>query len=260
MHGVSAAYAIEVRGLFQSFDSPGNRGSEPIAVLEDISLSLPPGAFVTLVGPSGAGKSTLLNILAGIEPIMKGEVNIEGRPPRAGSSSAYMQQKDLLLPWRTLWENVLLAPELRSRREYREKQEWATRLLVDFGLDGFQHHYPAQLSGGMRQRAALIRTLLCDRPVLLLDEPFGALDAITRRRLQALLLSIWRDYKKTVLLVTHDVDEALFLSEKVMVLSGTPGRLLHEFTVPLPHARREGSPEILQLKMNILARLENGDG
>ena len=168
-----------MRGLFQSFDSPGNRGSEPIAVLEDISLSLPPGAFVTLVGPSGAGKSTLLNILAGIEPIMKGEVNIEGRPPRAGSSSAYMQQNDLLLPWRTLWDNVLLAPELRSRREYREKQQLAARLLVEFGLDGFQRHYPAQLSGGMRQRAALIRTLLCDRPVLLLDEPFGALDAIT---------------------------------------------------------------------------------
>ena len=260
MNGVSAAYAIEVRGLFQSFDSPGNRGSEPTPVLEDISLSLPPGAFVTLVGPSGGGKSTLLNILAGIEPIMKGEVNIEGRPPRAGSSSAYMQQNDLLLPWRTLWDNVLLAPELRSRREYREKQQLAARLLVEFGLDGFQRHYPAQLSGGMRQRAALIRTLLCDRPVLLLDEPFGALDAITRRRLQRLLLSIWRDYKKTVLLVTHDVDEALFLSERVVVLSGTPGRLLHEFPVPLPNVQRAGSPEILDMKMSILARLENGDG
>ncbi|MEE8435938.1 MAG: ATP-binding cassette domain-containing protein, partial [bacterium] len=125
MKGVSAAYAIEVRGLFQSFDPPVNRGSESIPVLEDVSLSLPPGAFVTLVGPSGSGKSTLLNILAGIEPIMKGEVNIQGRPPRAGSSSAYMQQKDLLLPWRTLWDNVLLAPELRSRREYSEKQELA---------------------------------------------------------------------------------------------------------------------------------------
>lgn len=260
MNGVSAAYAVEVRGLFQSFAPPVNRGRDSIPVLEDISLSLPPGAFVTLVGPSGAGKSTLLNILAGIEPIMKGEVNIQGRPPRAGVSSAYMQQNDLLLPWRTLMDNVLLAPELRSRREYGEKKELATRLLIDFGLDGFQHHYPAQLSGGMRQRAALIRTLLCDRPVLLLDEPFGALDAITRRRLQTLLLSIWRDYKKTVLLVTHDVDEALFLSEKVVVLSGAPGRVLQEFIVPLPNARRAGSPEILEMKMNILARLENGDG
>jgi len=260
LNGVPAAYAIEVRGLSQSFEPPAHRGSEPIGVLRDISLSLAPGAFVSLVGPSGAGKTTLLNVLAGLEPVVEGKVNILGRPPMPGLSTAYMQQKDLLLPWRTLWDNVLLAPQLRSRRELKEKQEVASRLLAEFGLEGFQHHFPAQLSGGMRQRAALIRTLLCERPVLLLDEPFGALDAITRRRLQSLLLSSWRDYGKTVLLVTHDVDEALFLSERVMVLSGTPGRMVDEFFVPLPHDQREGSPEILQMKMAILARLENGHG
>lgn len=256
MNGAQAAYAIDVRGLSKSYHHPSGGEDQASRVLERISLALAPGAFVSLVGPSGTGKSTLLNILAGLEPTWEGSVSVLGHPPQPGVDAAYMQQKDLLLPWRTLWENILLAPELKSRQHRQEREALASQLLKDFGLAGFEGHFPAQLSGGMRQRAALIRTLLCEQPIFLLDEPFGALDAITRRRLQGLLLNIWRDYHKTVLLVTHDVDEALFLSQKILVVCGVPGRVRREFSLSLPHGERPGSPEMLGMKLEILALLE----
>jgi len=190
-------------------------------------------------------------------------------PAARGSGSrhpaAYMQQKDLLLPWRTLWENILLASELGPGARWGREgagaktspMEAEARALVrEFGLEGFESTYPAQLSGGMRQRAALIRTLLCHRDVMLLDEPFGALDALTRSKLQQMLLEVWRRFGKTIVLVTHDVEEAVLLSDRIVLLSGLPGRVAGEFIVPHPHAVRRESPETLRLKNRILRQLE----
>jgi ABC-type nitrate/sulfonate/bicarbonate transport system ATPase subunit len=255
LKAVHAQSAIEVRGLSKSF-----RGAQgPYRVLDGVTLSIAAGEFVSLIGPSGGGKSTLLNILAGLDGADAGSVHIHGQRPGALPPIAYMQQKDLLLPWRSLWDNLLLGPELRSREARRRAEAQARALLREFRLEGFAQAWPAQLSGGMRQRAALIRTLLCEQPVLLLDEPFGALDAISRGRLQRLLLRVWRQYGKTVLLVTHDVEEAVLLSNRVLVLSGMPGRVLAEYGVPLPHEARAESPETLRLKARILATLERHD-
>jgi ABC-type nitrate/sulfonate/bicarbonate transport system ATPase subunit len=268
LNAVQSVAAIEVDGLRKSFLGPQGR----YHVLDGVALSIAPGEFVSLLGPSGGGKSTLLNILAGLDVPDAGQARIQGPPPAgappaapAGAAAggprpiAYMQQKDLLLPWRSLWDNILLGPELRSRAERRRREDEARALLREFRLEAFAQAYPAQLSGGMRQRAALLRTLLCGQPILLLDEPFGALDAITRGRLQKLLLRVWRQYRKTVLLVTHDVEEAVLLSQRVVVLSAMPGRVLAEFGVAIPHEARAESPETLRLRARILKMLEGPD-
>jgi NitT/TauT family transport system ATP-binding protein len=259
LKATQAASAIEVRGLSKSY--LGRQGR--YGVLEQVSLTIRRGEFVSLLGPSGGGKSTLLNILAGLEPPDAGTATIFGCPAGRGrngrSPIAYMQQKDLLLPWRTLWENILLGPELRSAAERRRLEPVARQYVTDFHLDGFAHAFPAQLSGGMRQRAALIRTLLCEPEILLLDEPFGALDAITRARLQAILLRVWRELGKTVLLVTHDVEEAVLLSGRVLLMSGRPGRVQREFPIPLPYEARRSSPESLRLEARILEDLERDE-
>ncbi|MEE8396823.1 MAG: ABC transporter ATP-binding protein [bacterium] len=245
--------ALEVAHLHKSYLSAKGERYE---VLHDVSLALDAGEFVSLLGPSGGGKSTLLNILAGLEGADCGAVHVAGAGPRTRPPIAYMQQRDLLLPWRTLWDNILLGPELRSAGERARKSEAAAQLVSSFQLEGFSDAYPAELSGGMRQRAALIRTLLCDQNILLLDEPFGALDAITRGVLHGHLLRIWRELGKTVLLVTHDVDEALALSTRVVLLSGRPGRILRDIPVALPHPARSASPETLRLKALILRSLD----
>ncbi len=248
--------AIEVTGLSKTYRGP----SGAVPVLERISFRAEPGEFVALLGPSGGGKSTLLNLIAGLEAPDAGSVRIHGRPPGPEPMSAYMQQKDLLLPWRSVWDNVLLAPELRSRRDRQQAEAQARRLLELFHLERFAHALPAQLSGGMRQRAALIRTLLCGQDILLLDEPFGALDAITRGRLQAYLLRVWKEFGKTVVLVTHDVEEALLLSSRIVLLTAAPGRVMAELPLTMPHAERLRSPELAVLKADILSRLEGPDG
>lgn len=255
MKALQAQAAIEVRALDKSFEGAQGR----YQVLDGVTLSIAAGEFVSLLGPSGGGKSTLLNILAGLDAADAGLVRIQGTPPGPRPPVAYMQQKDLLLPWRSLWDNILLGPELRSRSERRRLETEARALLREFGLERFARAWPAQLSGGMRQRAALVRTLLCEQPILLLDEPFGALDAITRGRLQRLLLRVWREYGKTVLLVTHDVEEALLLSHRVVVLSAMPGRVLAEYGVPIPHEARAESPELLRMRARILSTLEGPD-
>ncbi len=266
MKAVQAQAAIDVHALRKSFDGAEGR----YQVLDGVTLSIAAGEFVSLLGPSGGGKSTLLNILAGLDEPDSGSARIHGlrsgglgsargAPPRPRQPIAYMQQKDLLLPWRTLWDNILLGPELRSRAERRRLESAARALLREFQLERFTRAFPAQLSGGMRQRAALLRTLLCEQPILLLDEPFGALDAITRGRLQKLLLRVWREFDKTVLLVTHDVEEAVLLSHRVIVLSAMPGRVLAEFAVPIPHEARPDAPETLRLRSRILKTLEGPD-
>ncbi|MBP2369111.1 ABC transporter ATP-binding protein [Pseudonocardia parietis] len=208
-----------------------------LPVLDDLSLGVAPGEFVSIVGPSGCGKSTLFGALAGIldGADVSGTVEVDGGPVR-GAPFGLMPQQDLLFPWRTVLDNTTLGLEVAgaSRREARER---ARALFEPFGLAGFEQSRPDELSGGMRQRAALLRTVVGGRQVLLLDEPFGALDALTRTGMQEWLESVRQRYGWTILLITHDVREAAFLSDRVLVLSPRPATVRREITVDLPRPR-----------------------
>ncbi|MDN2564624.1 ATP-binding cassette domain-containing protein [Aquibium sp. A9E412] len=204
-------------------------GGKTLPVIEDVSFDLRRGEVVTILGPSGCGKSTLLHIAAGLLPCKSGRItidgeNIIGRPGKTG----LMMQSDELLPWRTVLENVLLGPEVLKGGTTKADSMRALELLEIAGLLNFEHHYPNALSGGMRQRVAFVRTLMLDRPLVLLDEPFGALDAITRGEMQQWLLEMRAQLDQTLLLITHDVDEAIFLSDRIMVMSSRPGRIALE--------------------------------
>lgn len=225
--------------------------------LEDVSLELAPGAFVALVGPSGCGKSTLLRIAAGLETPEVGEVLVDGAPVSGPGHAGFMPQQHALLPWRRVLDNLALGPELAgaSRADARER---ARAWLADFGLEGFERAWPRELSGGMRQRAALLRTVLVGRDLLLLDEPFGALDALTRLELQDWLLAMRRRFGWSVLLVTHDADEATYLADRAVVLGPRPGRIVAEVDVPLPRPRRRemiGDPRYGATVTRLLAAL-----
>jgi ABC-type nitrate/sulfonate/bicarbonate transport system ATPase subunit len=227
---------IDVRGVSVTFHGE----DRTVKALENVSLDVLPGEFVTLIGPSGSGKSTLFNVIVGLLEPGEGEVCIDGDVCRERAGRvAYMPQRDLLLPWRTVIDNAIIPLELRGvpRDEARAR---ARAMLPLFGLEDFEKVYPAALSGGMRQRAALLRTVLTDREILLLDEPFGALDALTRRELEDWLLGIWREFGRTVLFITHDVEEALYLADRVVVLSERPGRVVKRLDVDLPRPRRRG--------------------
>ena len=217
-------------------------GAARVSAIENISFDAREGVFLSILGPSGCGKSTLFNLIAGLMLPTEGDVTIDGasvidRPGQVG----YMLQKDLLLPWRTIEDNIILGQTLHGASKCNALA-LAAPLIERCGLSGFEHHRPHQLSGGMRQRAALLRTLLTGKDVLLLDEPFGALDAITRLQLQMLLIDVWQEMCKTILFVTHDVDEALLLSDEILLLSARPGRVVRRFFVDLPRPR---TPEML---------------
>jgi ABC-type nitrate/sulfonate/bicarbonate transport system ATPase subunit len=191
------------------------------SILKDLSFEIDDGEFVSILGPSGCGKSTLLNVLAGILKPSGGEIAIDGVPLRGISTQfAYMPQNDLLLPWKTILDNVCLYGEIHHRK--REMKERAREQMNRFGLGGCEDKYPSELSGGMRQRAAFLRTTLCEAGIYLLDEPFGALDVITRSDMQDWLRELCSNLKKTILLVTHDTDEAIYLSDRILIL-GAPG-------------------------------------
>ncbi len=238
---------ICLHGLYKNY------GALPI--LQDINLTAKAGEFVTLIGPSGCGKSTIFNILAGLEPADAGQVLLDNRPVTGPGNVAFMPQRDLLMPWRTILDNVIIGPELRGKPK-KETRQKALGLFETFGLKGFEKNYPFQLSGGMRQRAALLRTILLEREVLLLDEPFGALDALTRASLQDWLLRLQNQLKHTVLFITHDVEEALLLSDKIYVLSPRPAsvRLVKEISLLRP--RLITSPEFVALKAELIAVLK----
>jgi len=193
---------------------------------------------VTLVGPSGSGKSTLFSLLAGLLDPEQGEILLDGQLQQERTGSfGYMPQRDLLLPWRSVTANVAIPLELGGM-DRTVAGERAEEMLAHFGLEEFGDLYPYALSGGMRQRAALLRTILTEQDVLLLDEPFGALDALTRRELQDWLLNLWQEYSKTIFFITHDVDEALYLGDRVLVLSSRPGHIVETLEVDLPRPRR----------------------
>ncbi|WP_146592003.1 ABC transporter ATP-binding protein [Puniceibacterium confluentis] len=210
-------------------------GGEP--VLEDVALRVAPGEFVSVLGPSGAGKSTIFRLLTGSLKPDRGAIMVSGAPlDPASHGFAFMPQQDALMPWRRILDNLTLGLEVQgmSRKAARAR---VTPHLSEFGLNGFEQHYPAQLSGGMRQRAALLRTVVQNRPMQLLDEPFGALDALTRMQMQAWFETRWRVARWTTLLITHDVREAVALSDRIYVLSRRPARVIAEVAVPLPRPR-----------------------
>ena len=226
---------LSVQGVTKTYRD----GRKTVEVLTPIDLTVADGEFVTLIGPSGCGKSTLFNIVAGVDEPTSGIVVIDGdtKNKRAGLSG-YMPQQPLLLPWRTVEENVLLGLDVR-RIPRKQAQQDALELLKRFGLLDFAQNYPTTLSGGMRQRVALLRTVLFNPSFLLLDEPFGALDALTRLSLQMWLLDLWQSLHASVLFITHDVREALLLSDRIYVLSARPARVLRVVEVDLPRPRRQ---------------------
>ena len=218
----------------------GHRERERIVrALDDVSLWAGEHEFVSLIGPSGCGKSTLLKIACGLMAPDEGQVLWHGdaQAERLGQIG-YMPQSDLLLPWRRLLDNLILAPEIQ-RQDLTAARARARELLPLFGLEGFEDSYPGELSGGMRQRAALLRAFLSSSEVLLLDEPFGALDALTRRTMRTWLLDVWRRFRHTIVFVTHDVDEAILLSDRIQVLSPRPATVLETLDIALPRPRRE---------------------
>ena len=243
---------LEVRNLTQSFAQKGAQ----LQVLDGLNFSVDEGQIVALLGPSGCGKSTLFNIIAGLLTPDAGAIYLNGEYICGDTGNfAYMQQKDLLLPWRTVLRNVLIGPEIHKESLDTAKAD-AKQRLAQLGLSGFENNYPMQLSGGMRQRVALIRTLLFRKQILLLDEPFGALDAMTRTVMQSILLDIWTEGRQTVLLITHDVEEALLLADKIYVLTARPATLKAEVSVPLSRPRNITDVDLIRLKSELLALLQ----
>jgi ABC-type nitrate/sulfonate/bicarbonate transport system ATPase subunit len=226
--------------------------------LAPITLSIPQGRFVSLIGPSGCGKSTIFNIIAGLLEPTGGRVLIDGADATGTIGRVgYMLQKDLLLPWRTVLDNVILGMEIQGV-PLAEARARALPLLQRYGLAGFEYLYPNSLSGGMRQRAALLRTLLFDTDVILLDEPFGALDAQTKLQMQEWLMALWSDFRKTVVFVTHDVEEAIYLSDELYVMGTRPGCIIDTVPVDLPRPRLRTTaltPEFVAIKERCLTLL-----
>lgn len=225
----------------------------------DVSLYVGEGEFVSIIGPSGCGKSTLLNILVGLIRPTDGRVHLNGADNTAVTGRiGYMPQRDLLMPWRNIQDNVILGLEIGGMACAEARQK-AAELFPIFGLEGFERNYPSELSGGMRQRAALMRTFLSDRDVNLLDEPFGRLDSLTRTALQEWLQEYCSDSGKTVMLITHDIDEAIYLSDRIYVMSHRPGTIIKEVHVGLARPREYSevitSTRFVQLKHELLGYL-----
>jgi len=251
---MSSAPKLRVDNVSMSFKTP--RGA--FEALAPVTLSIPQGRFVSLIGPSGCGKTTIFNIIAGLLEPTGGRVLIDGAEATGTIGRVgYMLQKDLLLPWRSVVDNVILGMEIQGV-PLRAARERALPLLQRYGLSGFEYLYPNSLSGGMRQRAALLRTLLFDTDVILLDEPFGALDAQTKLHMQEWLMGLWRDFGKTVVFVTHDVEEAIYLSDEVHVMATRPGRIIEMIPVPIGRPRDRSAtlaPEFTAIKERCLKLL-----
>ena len=242
---MDATPLLEIRNLAKRF--PTRQGRKPSPwIIRDLTFSVPDGEFLTIIGPSGAGKSTLLNMIAQVDAATSGDIIFKGDKivsadpkamrPGLDRRIGYVTQDDNLLPWRTTIDNVLFPLEVQGRLDDTSRAH-ALMLVDAVGLKGFERYYPHELSGGMRKRAALIRTLVYDPPVILMDEPFGAVDAQTRMQLQEDLLRLWTLGRKTIVFVTHDIVEAIILGDRTLVLTRQPARIAAEHTIPIPRPR-----------------------
>lgn len=235
-------------------------GAEPVHALQEVDLEIPAGQFVALLGPSGCGKSTLLNIIAGFEQNTSGSLTVNGQAvEKPGPERGVVFQEAALFPWLNVWENVVFGPKTagKSKAEY---EAHAKEMLEITGLSSFLTHLPVQLSGGMRQRVGIARVLTLGSKVLLMDEPFGALDAQTRLTMQELLLSVWHRMRTTVMFVTHDIDEAILLADTIYVMSARPGRIQTRIDVPIARPRTvedTTSAEFNALKREILHQIRH---
>src|SRR5713226_2499650 len=247
---------LEARNISMSFTRRGRR----IDALHDVSLQVEAGTFVSIVGASGCGKTTLLRIVDGLMTPSSGEILVNGQPVSGpGPDRGFVFQQDALLPWRTVLDNVIFGLEVQRNGHKREARARADGFVKLVGLSGFEHLFPHELSGGMRQRANLARALTIDPDVLLMDEPFASLDAQTREIMQAELLRIWRSNKKTVLFVTHQIDEAVFLADRVIVMTSRPGQVKAALEVDIPRPRDltiKRTPRFLELVDEIWKMIE----
>ena len=239
---------LKVSGLSKHFGD--------LVVLDNFNFTVSRRGFTILIGPSGCGKSTLFNLLTGVLPREGGDIFwLEKSLPHLGKNAAYMQQKDLLLPWFTLLDNALL-PATIAGLDKTASNTKARRLFKRLGLEGFENYLPAETSGGMRQRCALVRTLMFEHELVLLDEPLSALDAITRSSLQSLLLLLQSEFNKSILMITHNIDEALLLADEVLVMSRLPMKIIEQFALRGPKPRRLSDPELIEIKEHVLGRLQ----
>jgi len=246
----TAPPALEVSGISKSFTHRRRETN----VLNNVSLKVEQQEFVSIVGPSGCGKSTLFHMIGGLVMPDAGTISMNGKVVTGQRGEiSYMPQQPALFPWRTIEDNVLLAGEIKGALQDGAREE-ARQWLAKVGLNGFEQAYPHMLSGGMQQRAAFLRALLAPQELMLLDEPFSALDALTRSEMQRWLLELWEENRRSVLFITHNIEEALLLSNRIYVFSGRPGSILHTVDVPFLRPRRDeitDSPEFLKLKRQL---------
>lgn len=243
---------IEVKNISRTFGQE-NTGQE-IQALDSVSLQVKPGEFISLIGPSGCGKSTLLRLIAGLDNANGGELYLDNELIDGTSyQRGLVFQDPTLFPWLNVHDNVAVG--LKARKIYKEKSQDVDEYIKLVGLEGFEKSYPHQLSGGMAQRVALARTLVNHPKVLLLDEPLGALDAFTRINMQDEILRIWQERSTTMVLVTHDIDEAIYMSDRIVIMTARPGRITEIIQVPLGRPRERNHPDFLQLRARILEKL-----
>lgn len=242
--------ALQVLHLTKVFDVEGG----PAVVLDRISFDVPAGQLTCILGPSGCGKTTLLNIIAGFTPASSGDIQVAGKPIiKPGPDRCVVFQEEALFPWLTVSENIGFG--LKGRLGRKAAACEVNRFLDLVGLSDFGNYLPRDISGGMKQRVALARVLILKPRVLLMDEPFGALDAQIREEMQVLLLALWREFSHTILFVTHDISEALVLADRIVVLGHQPGKVLHDISVPLPRPRRKESDAFHRFYRELRARL-----
>lgn len=247
---------VEIDRISKSYRTPEG---EPLHVVADLTATIEEGEFVCIIGPSGCGKSTLLGMLGGLHPPDAGAVRFSGERSASGEMTSIVWQDYALVPWRSIVDNVAIALELRGVPK-KERRDVAMQHLSTMGIEAFANSRPQQLSGGMRQRAGIARALASDPEVLLMDEPFAAVDAQTRTLLQEELLSVWEKHRKTVLFITHGIEEALLLADRVLVLSGRPTHVVEDLTVPFPRPRTvevTKDPRFAELKNHLWERLRD---